>query len=196
MTAQQILLSSDEELARQARAGSVASFDELARRVQIPLIGFLERRFPSRQDAEDITQETLIRAYQSLARYQDHRRFRTWVFTIAYRIAVSRGRSERPAIEMADDFPDLRENAHESMDRRESSQRIWAVANAVLTEDQVTALWFYYVEDLPAGDIARVMGRSWVSVKTMLHRARKKLHPHLAAEYAPNMMSAPAGESR
>jgi RNA polymerase sigma-70 factor (ECF subfamily) len=193
--ADRLRASSDEDLARESRAGSVASFEELARRLQVPLIRFLSRRFPSRQDAEDLTQETLLQAYQSLAGYRDGRRFRTWVFTIAYRLAVSRGRAEKIAGEMPRDVADDREGPPAAMERREHEGRIWAVARDALSEEQVTALWLYYVEELSAGDVARVMRRSWVSVKTMLHRARKKLAPHLAAEVT-EIEAAQSGGSR
>lgn len=176
--------TSDEQLARDARAGCLASFEELARRLQVPLVRFLSRRFPSRRDAEDLTQETLLRVYQSLGRYQDGRRFRTWVFTIAYRLAVSRGRGEEATPGELTESVAAGGASDPSVvvDGRERGERVWRVAREVLTEEQVAALWLYYVEELPAGDVARVMGRSWVSVKTMLHRARKRLAKHLTDE--------------
>ena len=176
---------SDEDLARDARAGSVASFEELARRVQGPLVAFLERRFPSRRDAEDVAQEALVQAWRALASYREGMRWRTWLFTIAYRMAVSRGRAERtPAVAMpaSDRLGDAKEGPPQLLERRERGERVWATARAVLTEEQVSALWLFHVEELPAMEVARVLDRSWVSVKTMLHRARRKLEPHLASE--------------
>lgn len=186
---------SDEDLARDARAGSVASFEELARRVQVPLVSFLARKFPSRRDAEDVAQEALIRAYRSLGSYREGRRFRTWLFTIAYRVAVSRGRSEGVTVAMPEGVGDSRLGPAEECERRERGERVWATARSVLGEEQAAALWLYYVEGLPAGEVARVLGRSWVSVKTMLHRARKKLGPHLAAD-ADELVESPAGGVR
>jgi hypothetical protein len=55
----------------------------------------------------------------------------------------------------------------------------------------MTALWLYYVEDMPAREIARVLDRSWASVKVLMFRARKRLLP-LSAEFAPR--SAPAAQ--
>src|SRR5687768_17299186 len=177
-------MTSDEDLARDARAGSVASFETLARRVQAPLVAFLQRRFPSRQDAEDVAQETLVRAWQALPSYREGMRWRTWVFTVAYRLAVSRGRGERSTVSMvAGEGPRaLNDGPAQVLERREQSERVWATARSVLTEEQVLALWLFHVEELPAAEVAGVLGRSWVSVKTMLHRARRKLEPHLAAE--------------
>src|SRR5206468_3413431 len=84
----------DEELARRALAGSSACFEEIMRRYQVPLMRFLVRRFPSRRDAEDILQDTFLKAWQSLHLYDKAYTFRTWLYTIGYRLAVSRGRGE------------------------------------------------------------------------------------------------------
>ena len=62
------------------------------RRYQVPLSRFLGRKFPSRRDVEDIVQDAFVRAWQSLHRYDKRYAFRTWMFTIAYRLCVSRGR--------------------------------------------------------------------------------------------------------
>ena len=62
---------------------------------------------------------------------------------------------------------------------------MWDVAAYVLWEEQTTALWLYYVEEMPVKEIARVQGRSRVAVKTMLFRARAKLLPALQ-DWEPN----------
>ena len=67
----------------------------------------------------------------------------------------------------------------ESLVVEEDRRRLWRRAAGVLSEEQTTALWLCYVEDMPAREIARVLGRSWASVKVMLFRARKRLLPLL-----------------
>jgi RNA polymerase sigma-70 factor (ECF subfamily) len=171
----------DEELARRARAGGAAAFEELVRRHQAPLLRFLSKRFPSRRDAEDILQDTFLKAWQALHQYDDAFPFRTWLYTIAYRLAVSRGRR---AGEATSSLPDADLRSHDPAPPRAAEQdddraHLWRQARRLLSDEQFTALWLHYVDDLPAGDVARVLNRSWVSVKTMMHRARKKLLPHL-----------------
>ncbi len=177
----------DERLAESAARGCLASFDQLARRSQVPLVRFLQRRFPSRRDAEDVAQEALIGAYRAIGRYRTGARFRPWLFTIAYRIAVSRGRSDaaerRTAGEgLAESLGDPSPGPPQEAIAREARESLWSVARRELSHDQVTALWLFYVEEMPAGDVARVMGRSWVSVKTMLHRARHRLAGHVTPD--------------
>ena len=120
------------------------------RRYQVPLVHFLRRRGPD-DEAEDVAQEAFIRAYENLARYRPRWRFSTWLFTIARRLSVSRRRRARPmadaaALEsLAAAAPDPADAAAEN----ESRRRLWDVAADVLGEEQVTALWLYYVEEMP-----------------------------------------------
>ena len=171
----------DEELAAHALAGSAASFEEIVRRHQVPLMRFLLRRFPSRRDAEDILQEAFVRAWQSLDKYDPRYAFRTWLYTIAYRLAVSHGRGKRLAAEpLSEHVPAAVPDPGDDMETREYRSTLWDRAREILTQEQFMALWLFYVDEIPAGDIARILNRSWVSVKTLMHRARKKLAPVLA----------------
>jgi RNA polymerase sigma-70 factor (ECF subfamily) len=168
--------ASDEELARDARNGSLACFEELVRRYQVPLLRFLQRKSPRPEDAEDVLQETFLRAYQSLHKYNDQYRFKTWLFTIGYRLAVSAARAARPAVTLVDSGLSAKDNGPDSRAlRRESHERLWELARRTLGDEQYAVLWLHYVEDASPRDIATVMGRSWVWVRTALHRSRKKM---------------------
>jgi RNA polymerase sigma-70 factor (ECF subfamily) len=179
------LPSSDEELARRAQGGCSDSFEELVRRFQVPLLQFL-RRWTSHENAEDLVQDTFVRAYQNLQRYRPSRRFATWLFTIARRLSINQQRRRRPrangeALEMiGDETLEPGQLAAE----RESRQHLWTRAAEVLTEPQMTATWLYYAEEMSVEQIARVLGRSQVAAKVTLFRARKRLLPILR-ELAP-----------
>jgi RNA polymerase sigma-70 factor, ECF subfamily len=176
---------SDEELAQQARAGSAACYEEIVRRYQLPLMRFLTRRFPSRRDAEDILQDTYVKAWQNLHLFDAQYAFRTWLYTIAYRLAVSRGRRERAVVEpLTEHAAAPGPGPDRAMEQEDTRGVLWDRAREILTPEQFMALWLFYVDEVPAGDIAKILNRSWVSVKTLLHRARKKLAPFLAQREA------------
>lgn len=183
----------DEQLARQAQQGCSASFEELARRYQVPLLHFLKQRAKA-ADAEDLLQDTLLRAYENLARYRPKWPFATWLFTIARRLSINAHRRrclatncEALASAMAETPTPERQVADEE-DRR----RLWDIAEESLSEQQHATLWLYYVEEMPVKDIAQVLGRSRVAAKTMLFRARQKL---LATLTAGNRGPAAAGQA-
>lgn len=172
--------ASDEELACRAQRGCAASFEQLLRRFQAPMLQFLRHRGFS-ADAEDLTQETFLRAYENLHRYSRRWTFSAWLFTIARRASINHRRRVRPLSNVAA-VETASSTASEPLDDMivaEGRGRLWDLAAKILSEEQVTALWLHYVEDMPLGDIALVLGRSRTSLKVMLFRARRRLLPML-----------------
>jgi RNA polymerase sigma-70 factor, ECF subfamily len=182
---------SDEELATRAQRGCAASFEQLLRRFQTPVLHFLRHRGAA-ADAEDLLQETFLRAYRNLHRYRPRWRFATWLFTIARRLSINHHRRSRPET-------GCQELAHaestvagplDSVIEDEDRRGLWTVAAEVLSEREMTALWLHYVENMPVREIAAVLDRSRVAVKTMMFRARKKLLPRLPAPAARSFLGA------
>lgn len=168
-------LSAEAIAQRAQRGGPGASllFEELVRRYEARLYNFLARR-AGREAAEDLTQETFVRAWERLDSYNAAWRFSTWLFTIGSRLAITRHRRSRPTSGPAalDTAPTpARDNAREM----ELGARLWTLAGAHLSDDQQTALWLRYVEDMAIADIARVMEKSDVGVRVCLFRARHAL---------------------
>jgi RNA polymerase sigma-70 factor, ECF subfamily len=172
--------TTDEELACRAQRGCMASFEQLLRRYQTPVLHFLRRRgFAA--DAEDLTQESFVRAYEHLHQYNARWRFSTWIFTIARRIGINHARRSKIVNDAiaADVILSDEPKPLDTAIANEQRERLWDAAASVLSEEQHTALWLHYVEDMPTADIALVLRRSRPSVKVMLHRARQKLLPLL-----------------
>ncbi len=168
---------SDQQLAREAQQGSVAGFEELVRRYQVPLLHFLRNRTGNTADAEDLAQDTLVRAYENLHRYRPTYRFSTWLFTIAHRISLIQRRKRCPAAgpDGMGALPAGGAGPEAAAIEKEQRGRLWDLAAASLSQPQMTALWLYYVEEMPVAEIAKVLERSRVATKTMLFRARRKL---------------------
>lgn len=170
--------ASDEALVRRAGQGCAACFEELCRRYQVPLLDWFRFRGHG-VDGEDLLQETLVRVYRNLHRFNPRWRFSTWVFTIARRIAINHSKRFRipvdsPAIECAlggETTP------AEQLAAGDEQRSVWELVRRVLTAEEATALWLHYVEELPTPEIALVLERSRTSVKTMMCRSRKKLRP-------------------
>lgn len=168
---------SAEELARQVQQGCQDSFAELVERYGNRLLQFLRNKTGSIQDAEDLVQDTFVKAYQNIHRYRDSCKFSTWLFTIAKRLSISRHRSRRylrPAGR-------LESKVAESVDahaREQIGSGLWATARC-LTENQYQALWLKYAQDMSIKDIATVMGKTQVNVKVLLYRARLNLAKRL-----------------
>jgi RNA polymerase sigma-70 factor, ECF subfamily len=165
---------SAEELAVRARDGSRVSFDELVVRYRPQLVAFLARRLASAADAEDVAQETFVRAYDHLERYDPARPFSTWLFAIAKNVAANHAvaRTRRDAHELEGG---RREPADDRTDDRARATDLWQRAAAVLHPGPYRVLWLRYAQGMTVSEIATELGRSSVAIKVMLFRARRRL---------------------
>ncbi len=187
---------SDQQLAQRAQQGSVAGFEELVRRYQVPLLHFLRNRTRSTADAEDLVQDTLVRAYENLHRYRPTYRFSTWLFTIAHRISLNERRKRRLAggPDGIESVPAGGAEPEAAAIQKEQRAQLWDLAATILSQSQITALWLYYVEEMSVAEIAKVLKRSRVATKTILFRARRKLKPVLR-EVEPSVVGKEKGTS-
>ncbi len=168
----------DEELAQRTAAGSTAAFEELVRRYGRRILGFVRQRSANPTEAEDLTQQTFIQAYQRIHQFNDQYRFKSWLFTIARNLTIShyRATSRRPEVPAMEQHEDTTTATPASqLAAAEGRNRLWQLARQHLSEDQFTALWMHYAEDMRTREIAEFMACSNSNVKVLLHRARKKL---------------------
>ncbi len=162
---------SDEVLARLAATGDRAAFNELVQRYCRPLAEFAAARLTTFQDAEDIVQETFLRAYTAMGSFDPSYSLKNWLFTIAYRLVVSEYRKKRP--------DRLSEQAAEALTEETESASpqsswLWNEVRKMKTSDH-DILWLRYKQDMEIEDIAAVMGKSASGIRVQLHRARKRL---------------------
>jgi len=175
------LRSSDDqladELAAKAAAGSSACFERLVTLMGPRLLRYLSVRTGDPHAAEDALQETLLRAYRGLDRYDPSRSVSAWLFAIASHQAVQYWRSRRQAVplEAVASPASAGAGALDGMVADERRQGIWSAAASALSDEQYAALWMRYAEGLAVRDIAAALGRSEGSVKVMLHRACRRL---------------------
>jgi RNA polymerase sigma-70 factor (ECF subfamily) len=171
----------DEQLALRAQAGCTDSFEQLVRNYQVPLLRFLQKRCARKEDAEDVLQNSFLQAYRAIKRYDPAWPFRTWIYTLTHRLAISHARKTPPRFDTHAMLAMAPAQAAPSdgIEREEAQQSVWTVARNVLNDEQFTAIFLQYIEEMPTAQIAQVLNRTWVSTKTLLHRARKKLIHHL-----------------
>ena len=175
---------SDEELASEVATGSRSSFEELVSRYSSRLFYFLRHRFKADQDIEDLIQETFLKAFQNIDRFNPERKFSTWLYTIAIRQAISRFRSEKKRSTSLTPSPSP-PDPQELVIQKEESQNIWNLASK-LGKKQFEALWLHYGEDTPIKEMAIILNKKPITVRVLLHRARlnlgKKMNPAFSSE--------------
>ncbi len=186
-----------DELAAKAAAGSSASFERLVALVGPRVFRYLLGRLGDTHAAEDALQETLLKAYRHLGRYDQSRSVSAWLFAIATREAVGHWRSHKASVplEFVDPPDSSAGSVLEAMVSREQRDGVWATASAVLKAEQFGAMWMRHVEGLAMRDIADALGRSTGSVKVMLHRACRKLMESSAVIGEPSIEADRVGQA-
>ncbi len=141
------------------------------------LFNFILRRVNCDADAEDIVQEAFLRAWQSIDRYDPTWEFSTWLYTIARRLAANElAAARRRARLQPMTGADARStDPAQIVADRESQTNLWTIAQRALNPDQQSALWLRYAEQMSVRDIANILGRTQVSVRVLMFRARKAL---------------------
>ena len=171
----------DEELLFSFVKGQSSAFDELLRRYEQRIYRFLRRLVSSRQEAEDLFQETFARVCEHAASFTGRGPFRRWLYTIALNVWRARGRKTRPTevpidetTAPASDCPDPAEAAH----RTEVSEYI-AEATASLPPSQREVFIMKVYEQITFREIAEILGRPIPTVKSQMMLAVQKLRPLL-----------------
>lgn len=128
--------------------------------------------------ADDLAQETFIKAYTGLRSFQGLARFRTWLFRIAYREFYSEMRSRHPMVDM-ENIPET--SSTDAAEHTDNSHDIEA-ALKVLPPVERTLVLLFYMEDRPLKDIVAITGLPSGTVKSYLSRARGRLGAYFARE--------------
>jgi len=168
---------SAEELALRAQQGCQDSFTELVERYGVRLYQFLHNKTDNVHDAEDLVQDTFIKAHRNISRYRTSWKFSTWLFTIAARLASSHNRGLHHQQTVAGVDPTCVRPVDATI-QQEMQEGLWAAAKS-LSKNQYEALRLRYAEDMSIKEIAKVLRKTQVGVKVILYRARMNLAQRL-----------------
>ncbi len=174
----------DDELMARTAAGEEAAFRLLVDRWERDVLAFLVHMTGSRDDAEDLAQETFVRVFRQAGSYRAEGRFRSWLLRIAGNLARSRHRRRRILKWLPLDLE--RHNvaaATPPADRGlEAEQEAAAVRAAIarLPERQRQALVLHRFQGLRYVEVAEAMGTSLAGVESLIQRALAGLRADLA----------------
>ncbi|MCB0773606.1 MAG: sigma-70 family RNA polymerase sigma factor [Flavobacteriales bacterium] len=128
------------------------------------------------QDAEEATQDVFVKAYQRLGEYQGTSKFSTWLYSIAYRTAITALRRRKPdsgsleELTVAGREPGATPN-EPTTDRAAALER----ALRHLSPEDSAVVTMFYLEELSVQEIVTITGIGASNVKVKLHRSRKRL---------------------
>ena len=163
------------------------AFGRLVQAHQGRLFGLVLMMVREPAGAEEVTQDAFVRAYTHIHAYDASRPFYPWLASIAVRLAqnwlVLRGRTVKREGTPIDEAvePSAPAQALSQLVVNESSRRLWE-AVAALPSGERTAVVLYYRDELTVADVARALGVTTGTIKTLLFRARRRLRERLGAE--------------
>jgi RNA polymerase sigma-70 factor (ECF subfamily) len=155
-------------------AGEQTAILEWVERYQGPVFGLCLRMVRHRQDAEDLTQESLVRALRNLGRWDRQRPFLPWLLTIAgnrCRTLLAR-RTARPGTTPLVEA--LADTAADQEPARRLSEELHLALEEV-RDDYRSAFLLFHQQQMSYADIAVTLQRPVGTVKTWVHRARREL---------------------
>lgn len=180
---------SDEELAQKAKAGSCSCFEELMYRYNSRLFHFLKLKTETDEEAEDLVQETFLKAYRNLKRFTSEWKFSTWIYTTANRLSISHHRARTAKKRTLCENP-LSEGCQENVQKDMELKNIWHQAKK-LRPEQHKALWLRYGEEMSIDDIAKILKKNKITTRVLLHRARQNLAQYLMPLVTPTTAENP-----
>lgn len=158
-------------------SGDVSMFSEIILNHQQKIRSYIYKRCSNHADAEDITQEIFIAAYNNLTQYDTSKPFSAWLFGIARNKSNEHFRkAKRIPIPSETALEIGHSNTPETqVSSTEKTNQFWNEAQSILNEEQFTAIWLKYQSENSIAEIAASMKISESNAKIHLFRARKKL---------------------
>jgi RNA polymerase sigma-70 factor (ECF subfamily) len=187
----------DPSVIHAVRNGNHQAFGLLVSQYQRRVFGLCLMIVKVHAEAEEVAQDTFVRAFEHIDRFDISRAFYPWIATIAVRLAQNR--IKQRAQDMSRDTDYLAEPSRQAAEpqgpladlvKDETQQDIWARV-AALSAGQRTAVFLFYREEMKLVDVAAALGVTAGTVKTLLHRARKTLRGHMSDAPVTEMVNNP-----
>ena len=187
----------DAGLLRRCLEGDERAYREIVQRYQARVFSLAFRMLRQREDAEDVTQETFVRMFRAVDRYDPTRPFSSWLFTIAARLCIDAvrrrkkftmsltrvdpGSGEEQTIDIEDPGP----GPLEETSQREEERRSRSLIESLPPHYRIVVM-LRHQQDLSYEEIAEALQLPLGTVKARIHRARALLRVRLEAEGGPS----------
>jgi len=170
----------DEYYITQTLNGNVNAFAFLVEKYKHMLYTLTIGIVKNREEAEEISQDSFVKAYKNLASFKGDSKFSTWIYKIAYYASLDVVKRNKRIVFLENidtiNEADL-ESVQDSLKCLEEKERKEVINNALLrlpNEERVILTLFYF-EDLSIKEISKVINLSEDNIKVKLFRSRKKL---------------------
>lgn len=164
------------------KAGDIDAYRYLVTKYKDMAFTIALKIMEDREEAQDVIQDSFIKAYQQLESYEGRAKFSTWLYTIIYRTALNRSKRNQVndfSLELEEAIPDFTISQHQQMEEKEQQETI-KEAIAKLPQTEALLVTLFYINENTIKEIKEITGLSLSNIKIKLFRARKKLKKDLA----------------
>ena len=174
----------DVQLIHQILSGDDATFSILVEKYQKSVHALAWRKIQDFHHAEEIMQDTFLRAYKKLPTLKNPDQFAGWLHVIANRLCIDWMRSQKSVMQSLEDTPveEIEESSytHHISEQRmtERTEHYHELVNRLLEklpENERAVVTLFYLDEMSTREIGRFMGVSVNTITSRLHRARKRL---------------------
>lgn len=151
------------------------AFDELVRLHSRRVFNFLLQMTRQRQDAEDLAQQTFIKAFHNLHRFEPGRPLINWLLTIARRTALNHFRAAKKWEEVPEELASTGPSPAHVAEQGDQTDSLWARARRQLSQREFEIMWLRFAEEMSIEETAKVAGLTQTHVKVIIFRARRRL---------------------
>jgi len=174
----------DQVYIDKVKQGDSASFAFLVDRYKHMAYTIALRIMRNAEDAEDAAQEGFVKAYQQLHRFEGKSKFSTWLYTIVYRVAITKLEQQRVAtVPIQEELTETYSNSYQTnqLESLQVSDQQKYIKDAIerLPATEGLLITLYYLDEKSIREIEEITGLSESNIKVKLFRARKVLEEQL-----------------
>ena len=163
------------------RKGNVQAFSVLVEKYQNMVYSLSLKLLKKPEDAEELAQDTFIKAYQKIDSYEGKSKFSTWLYSITYNACISELRKRRIEFASLDDRQisdqdEMKMHDYYRETKKEDQEKYLNLALSKLPEDDQVLVTLYYYENQSMDEISTITGLTVSNIKVKIHRARKRMY--------------------
>jgi RNA polymerase sigma-70 factor (ECF subfamily) len=131
----------------------------------------------NKEDAEEVTQDAFLKAFNGLGNFQGQAKFSTWIYRIAMNTAISYRRKKKVPLESLEDYKQFDKGEISGMAdyQRIEQKKFLQIALNTLLPDDVSVLTLFYFQELSLEEMSEIIGINVNTLKVKLFRTRKRL---------------------
>jgi RNA polymerase sigma-70 factor (ECF subfamily) len=172
------MLEDERSLVERAKGGEAEAFGLLYDHYQPKIFRFVLLKVSHREEAEDLTHQTFLKAWENLDKYEfQGYSFGSWLYRIARNVIIDNQRRSSPKISLDEIAPGLLIEEGNEREKTDLKMELEAVAKAIsrLRDIEQDVILMRFVEELSHKEVAEILGKTEGAVKLIQHRALKNL---------------------